>query len=163
VGTVRTIVGLPGNTWQCVTNLSNGEFRGATSRCFKTALGLATVIPIVRVGSLGVRTGLALAQGRLAAEDVVVTGGRSVSKWRWGASGVSDAEAEQAYAAIRASPTDVQAIARYQGLNERSVTRLRAMKQYLFTNPRWSEADPEIANAWHRLRTGQGTAADMTF
>jgi hypothetical protein len=75
---------------------------------------------------------------------------------------VPEAEREQAYPAIRASSTDVQAIARYQGLNERSVGRLRAIKEYLFNNLNF-EADPEIANAWQRLRTGQGTTADVTL
>ena len=93
------------------------------------------------------------------APNTVATGGRSRVTWGFGNT-VSEAQAADAYAAIRASTTDVRAIARYQGLNERSVVRLTQMKGYLFNNPAWTGPDAEIAAAWHRLRTGPGTFAD---
>lgn len=94
-----------------------------------------------------------------AAEEVA-TGGRTVTKWRWGMGGIGDKDAQEAYAAIRSSTTDIDAIVRNQRLNARSAERLARIKEYLFNNPKF-DADPEIAAAWHRLRTGAGTEADM--
>jgi hypothetical protein len=90
----------------------------------------------------------------------IISGGRSQPAWRWGKGGPDESHAREAYDAIRASKTDVEAIARYEGLNERSVARLREVKRYLFDNPNWTGPDADIAAAWHRLRTGAGTSAD---
>lgn len=46
-------------------------------------------------------------------------------------------------------------------VDQRSIERLQRMKDYLFSNPEWTHADQHIAAAWHRLRTGAGTARDQ--
>jgi hypothetical protein len=38
--------------------------------------------------------------------------------------------------------------------------RLQRIKNYVFNNREWTYADPRIAEAWHRLRTGRGTPVD---
>lgn len=53
--------------------------------------------------------------------------------------------------------TDVAAISRYTGYNS---SRIQKIKNYLFHNREWTGADPDIAAAWHRLRTGAGTPND---
>jgi hypothetical protein len=100
----------------------------------------------------------------LRSTESIATGGRTVTKWRFGAGMVpgeiGGKEAQEAYAAIRSSGTDVAAIVRYQGLSARSQERLVRIKEYLFSNPEF-HADPQIASAWNRLRSGAGTEADM--
>jgi len=85
---------------------------------------------------------------------VLRSGGRFV--WRWGRAAIPEAEAELAYEVIRESTTDVSAISRYTGYK---ADRIERIKEYLFRNPGW-DPDPEIAAAWHRLRTGAGTETD---
>ena len=91
------------------------------------------------------------------------SGGRSAPVWTWGTSNIREAEVAEAYAVIANSTTDVAAIARYLNLNERSISRLNQIKDYLFrgnNNIPGFRPDPAIATAWHRLRTGAGTASD---
>ncbi len=92
------------------------------------------------------------------------TGGRTAPKWKWGFKNVKQSEVDEAYSAIAKSTSDVDAIVRYLGLNKsRSRARLEQIKDYLFRGnndiPNFI-ADPAIATAWHRLRTGKGTPSD---
>lgn len=82
------------------------------------------------------------------------TGGR---KWTWGERTISGHDVEAAYQVIRESSTDIAAISRYTGYKPERIQRI---KDYLFNNPEWTGADPEIAAAWHRLRIGAGTQVD---
>jgi hypothetical protein len=84
----------------------------------------------------------------------VYSGGRL--RWRWGLGSISDADAQAAYAAIRESTSDVEAIARYSGYKPE---RLQRIKDYLFSNAEF-DADGLIAATWHRLRTGPPNAID---
>jgi hypothetical protein len=89
---------------------------------------------------------------------VARTGARAkLSIWRWLHNAIPQSEAEAAYQVIRASKTDVAPIARYTRYKPQNLQRI---KDYLFNNPEWTGADPEIAAAWHRLRTGRHTQAD---
>ncbi len=81
------------------------------------------------------------------------SGGRSW--WRWQRD-VQEADAAEAYEAIRQSSTDVAAISRYTGFKRH---RLERIKDYVFNSG--FDPDPEIANAWHRLRTGQKYDLDI--
>lgn len=80
--------------------------------------------------------------------------------------------ADAAYEAIRQSTTDVTAMARHTGLKPANIQRV---KQHLFYDvhlldryveigvpAEWRrfDSDRAIAQAWHRLTQGQGTAAD---
>jgi hypothetical protein len=96
-------------------------------------------------------TSLADDAARLASRS----GGRT---WAWGFGKIADDAAAGAYEAIRESTTDVAAISRYTNLKP---SRLEKIKDYLFNNKEWTDADGEIAAAWHRLRTGRGDATDM--
>ncbi len=119
------------------------EYR-AGREALEVALRQANVTPVV---------------SRLAAD----TGGRTFPKWKWGANNINQAEVDEAYTVIANSKTDVDAIARYLNLNDRSRVRLDNIKDYLFKRnngiPNF-EADPAIATAWQRLRTGAGTDSD---
>lgn len=95
--------------------------------------------------------------GRAAATaDLAPSSGGRI--WSWGFGKIGDEAAEGAYKAIRESTTDIAAISRYTKLKP---DRLERIKRYLFNNKEWTGADGEIAAAWHRLRTGRGTAADV--
>ncbi len=87
----------------------------------------------------------------------LASGGRT-ARWMWDLNAIPENQAEAAYESIRQSSTDVEAIARYQ---KYKASRIARIKDYLFRNPEWTDADPEIAAAWHRLRTGRGTATDL--
>jgi len=154
-------------SWKRDEALRERAFMGA-----KIGIGLALGPELIVLKAMAwAKGGAAVARGVNAAGDAgraveeVATGGRTV-KWRWGNDGITGSigsrEADEAYAAIRASTKDVDAIVRYQRLSDRSRERLGRIKEYLFNN-REFQADPEIASAWHRLRTGAGSPADMTL
>jgi len=121
------------------------------------------IVPSVGPGDL-LSTGIPLVSSLVKGAGVcneLASGGRILQKWLWGYKNITETQAEAAYAAIRDSKTDVNAIASYLRLNERSAERLRKIKDYLFSNSEWTGADPAIATAWQRLRTGRATAEDV--
>ncbi len=97
-----------------------------------------------------------------APENVFQTGARQVldpnSMKSWDA-------AESAYDAIRASNTDVLAISKNTGISEVKIARI---KDHVFFNNhtldsgvRRFDADPDIVNAWDRLKTGDWVGSDL--
>jgi hypothetical protein len=107
-----------------------------------------------------------MAQGHCDADAHNFTGGRQTS--RQDVTGAAD----EAYAAIRRSTTDVEAIARHTGCKS---VNIQKVKQHLFYEEhlldRYVElgvpavmqrfdSDLSIANAWKRLERGDFTEAD---
>lgn len=73
----------------------------------------------------------------------------------------NEGKISEAYKLIKESKTDVKAIATYLR-NDKELAnpkQLEKIKKYLFDNKEF-QPEPDIAMAWHRLRTGKGTEAD---
>lgn len=71
---------------------------------------------------------------------------------------------EEAYKVIRESTTDVKAIS-INLRNDKELSnpkQLDKIKKYLFDNKEF-QPDPDIAMAWHRLRTGKVTESDKVL
>ena len=90
--------------------------------------------------------------------DVGATGARRLKQWDF-------EKAEKAYDAIRASVDDISAIAKSTGLPE---GQIRQVKEHIFFKQhqlddgfRRFDADPAIANAWERLRSGDIAKKDI--
>ena len=73
--------------------------------------------------------------------------------------------AEDAYKLIRSDTTDVSTIAKNTGFSESRVARI---KDHVFVNEhkldlgvRQFDADPEIVNAWSRLKNGDFVQSDL--
>jgi hypothetical protein len=129
-----------------VDGLSGGPGRTITNR----GLGdTGEIIANIGAGGSSIGIGIVTRSGR-----ILTSGGRG--RWLWGFDRLSDADARAAYDAIRASGTDIAAIARYTGYKPE---RLQRIKDYLFNNAEFVP-DELIAAAWHRLRTGRGNAID---
>jgi len=67
--------------------------------------------------------------------------------------------ARDEYERIRELNDDVADIMRNTGLTDEG--RLNRIKEYLFNNSDEFSADPAIARAWERLRTGNGISDDL--
>jgi hypothetical protein len=75
--------------------------------------------------------------------------------------------AELAYDSIRASSTDVAAIARNSGISESRIARIKDhiffKEHQLDTGLRRFDADPDIVNAWSRLEVGDHVSSDVSL
>ncbi len=98
-------------------------------------------------------------RGAVAADISVVTGGRrAIPYWDHDA-------AELFYNVIRADSSDIAAIARNAGMSESRVSRIK--DHVFFREHRLDDglmrfqADPEMANAWSRLTSGNHLSSDI--
>ena len=75
--------------------------------------------------------------------------------------------AEDAYKVIKSDASDISAIAKNTGFSE---SRIERIKNHVFVNEhkldlgvRQFDADPEIVNAWSRLKTGDFVQSDINL
>jgi hypothetical protein len=87
-----------------------------------------------------------------------ITGARELSSYDFDG-------AEKVYNQIRTSKSDVASISKNTGISETKIARIKDhvfnQKHILDDALRPFDADPDIANAWHRLENGSFTSKDL--
>jgi len=128
-----------------------GEIASDTGKIGEVAETAETAGRAGRVGESGKVGEVAETGGRFGKQIDITT--------RW------EEYAPKAYDAIRASTEDVSQIAKNTGFSE---TEIQAIKDHVFNNEHMLDdglarfdADPDIADAWQRMQTGQQLPQDL--
>jgi uncharacterized protein RhaS with RHS repeats len=144
--------------------------RPTSERVIWGAIGITiTALDVISAGSAGAmlngavskavtRVGLRRAVTKSTERTLARTGARELPFW-------DIKGADRAYEVIRQSSDDVAAISKNTGISESRIARI---KDHIFNNKhqlddgvRRFDADPDIANAWGRLKSGSHTEKDL--